>query len=321
METIGLVEDQEAHLNFFFSFLSFFLSQPQQHQGFEIAKKHALAFLDDFKVPLPGGTDDPASTPDGRDALRLVARTALRTKLSEQLADALAGVVLDAVLTIRRKGEPIDLFMVEIMHMVSFLLLSLFLFSFSRGEKRSSREGEVSVWKGKKLTLFFSFSLCVFFPFNPKSQQQKHKLDRDTRLVRGLVLDHGARHPDMPKRLEASKDENSTSSTSDEKASQKGPSHPVYILTANIGLEYERSEVNAGFFYSSAEQREKLVAAERVSWLLKDFFFFFPSVERQLSKKKLTLSLSLSLSPFVFSGDDRRARPEDHRPQKQSLRH
>jgi len=26
--------------------------------------------------------------------------------------------VLDAVLTIRRKGEPIDLFMVEIMHMV-----------------------------------------------------------------------------------------------------------------------------------------------------------------------------------------------------------
>lgn len=30
----------------------------------------------------------------------------------------------------------------------------------------------------------------------------RHKLDSDTRLVRGLVLDHGARHPDMPKRLE-----------------------------------------------------------------------------------------------------------------------
>lgn len=30
----------------------------------------------------------------------------------------------------------------------------------------------------------------------------RHKLDQDTRLVRGLVLDHGARHPDMPKRLE-----------------------------------------------------------------------------------------------------------------------
>jgi T-complex protein 1 subunit zeta len=31
----------------------------------------------------------------------------------------------------------------------------------------------------------------------------RHKLDQDTRLVRGLVLDHGARHPDMPKRVEA----------------------------------------------------------------------------------------------------------------------
>lgn len=28
-------------------------------------------------------------------------------------------------------------------------------------------------------------------------------------------------------------------------------------------LEYEKSEVNSGFFYSSADQREKLVAAER----------------------------------------------------------
>lgn len=68
----------------------------------------------------------------------------------------------------------------------------------------------------------------------------KHKLDKDTRLIKGLVLDHGSRHPDMPKRLE-----------------------DAYILTANVSLEYEKSEVNSGFFYSSAEQREKLVAAER----------------------------------------------------------
>ena len=37
----------------------------------------------------------------------------------------------------------------------------------------------------------------------------------------------------------------------------------AYILTANISLEYEKAEVNAGFFYSSADQREALVAAER----------------------------------------------------------
>lgn len=53
-------------------------------------------------------------------------------------------------------------------------------------------------------------------------------------------MDHGARHPDMPKRL-----------------------NNAYILTCNVSLEYEKSEVNSGFFYKSAEDREKLVAAER----------------------------------------------------------
>merc|ERR1711990_1248709 len=68
----------------------------------------------------------------------------------------------------------------------------------------------------------------------------KHKLVTETRMINGLVLDHGARHPDMPKKLEK-----------------------CYILTCNVSLEYERSEVNAGFFYSSAEQRDKLVESER----------------------------------------------------------
>ena len=40
------------------------------------------------------------------------------------------------------------------------------------------------------------------------------------RLVRGIVLDHGARHPDMPKRLEN-----------------------VSILTCNVSLEYEKTYV------------------------------------------------------------------------------
>lgn len=51
----------------------------------------------------------------------------------------------------------------------------------------------------------------------------RHKLDEDTQLVRGLVLDHGARHAGMPKRLEN-----------------------CYILSANISLEYEKSEVRGG---------------------------------------------------------------------------
>ncbi|XP_078039412.1 chaperonin containing TCP1 subunit 6 [Augochlora pura] len=70
--------------------------------------------------------------------------------------------------------------------------------------------------------------------------EMKHRTAADTNLIRGIVTDHGARHPDMPKRLEN-----------------------AYILTCNVSLEYEKSEVNSGFFYKTAEEREKLVAAER----------------------------------------------------------
>lgn len=70
--------------------------------------------------------------------------------------------------------------------------------------------------------------------------EMQHRTGVDTQLVRGLVLDHGSRHPDMPKRLEN-----------------------CYILTCNVSMEYEKSEVNSGFFYKTAEEREKLVKAER----------------------------------------------------------
>merc|ERR1711994_774773 len=70
--------------------------------------------------------------------------------------------------------------------------------------------------------------------------EMQHRSETESTLVRGLVLDHGGRHPDMPKRLEN-----------------------CFILTCNVSLEYEKTEVNSGFFYKSAEDREKLVAAER----------------------------------------------------------
>lgn len=70
--------------------------------------------------------------------------------------------------------------------------------------------------------------------------KMQHRTASDTSLIRGLALDHGARHPDMPKRVEN-----------------------AFILTLNVSLEYEKSEVNSGFYYSSADQREKLVESER----------------------------------------------------------
>ena len=130
-------------------------------------------------MPCPG-----VANPD-KELLTCVARTALRSKLREDLADKLTSIVVDAVCLIAKKDEPIDLHMVEIMHM-------------------------------------------------------RHKLDSDTRLVSGLVLDHGARHPDMKKHVD-----------------------DAFILTCNIGMEYEKSEVNSSFMYSDAEQRERMVAAER----------------------------------------------------------
>ncbi|KAL7721655.1 Chaperonin-containing TCP-1 [Entamoeba marina] len=62
----------------------------------------------------------------------------------------------------------------------------------------------------------------------------------NTELIKGIVLDHGARHPLMPKDV-----------------------RNCYILTCNVSMEYEKSEVNSSVFYSDAEQRTALVKSER----------------------------------------------------------
>ncbi|MFH4982771.1 hypothetical protein AB6A40_009480 [Gnathostoma spinigerum] len=49
-------------------------------------------------------------------------------------------------------------------------------------------------------------------------QEMQHDSEMDTKLVKGLVLDHGARHPDMPKY-----------------------SKNCFILTCNVSLEYEKA--------------------------------------------------------------------------------
>ena len=71
----------------------------------------------------------------------------------------------------------------------------------------------------------------------------QRKLGSDSRFVNGLVLDHGGRHPDMPKILTN-----------------------CHIMTCNVTFEYEKTEVQSGFFYSNADEREKLVESER-KWL------------------------------------------------------
>ena len=58
----------------------------------------------------------------------------------------------------------------------------------------------------------------------------QHKMSTESKLIKGLVLDHGARHPDMPSRVEN-----------------------AYILSLNVSLEYEKTEVHSGFFWSNAD--------------------------------------------------------------------
>jgi T-complex protein 1 subunit zeta len=55
--------------------------------------------------------------------------------------------------------------------------------------------------------------------------KMQHKSAADSMYVNGMVLDHGSRHPGMPTRL-----------------------NKVKILIANVSMEYEKTEQNAGFF-------------------------------------------------------------------------
>lgn len=144
-------------------------------EGMELAKTESLKFLESFKY----------ETEVTRDLLLEVARTSLNTKIAPELANPLCEIVVDAVKTVAREGKPIDLHMVELMHM-------------------------------------------------------QHKMSTESKLIKGLVLDHGGRNSDLPTRLEN-----------------------CYILCLNVSLEYEKTEVHSGFFWSNADQREKLIASER----------------------------------------------------------
>ena len=106
-----------------------------------------------------------------------------------------------------------------------------------------------------------SFEIPFFISFS--------RSEAESKLVKGLVLDHGGRHPDMPKRLEnchilviffPRKIMNFFHFLRIEISNK----NVIFLFqTCNVSMEYEKTEVNSGFFYKSADEREKLVAAER----------------------------------------------------------
>ncbi|EGG14104.1 chaperonin containing TCP1 zeta subunit [Cavenderia fasciculata] len=75
--------------------------------------------------------------------------------------------------------------------------------------------------------------------FMVETMTMQHRTDGESTLVKGLVLDHGARHPDMPKKLTN-----------------------CFILTCNVSLEFEKTEVNSNFLYKDHEQRSRMIDGE-----------------------------------------------------------
>ena len=121
-----------------------------------------------------------------RSTLISVAHTSLSTKLHAELAKKLAADVVDAVLAIRQH--------------------------LSRS-RSSDQDQDQSMESGDKETRYEPIDLHMI-----EIMKMQHKTDTDTQLVRGLVMDHGARHPDMPKRVEN-----------------------AFVLTLNVSLEYEKT--------------------------------------------------------------------------------
>mmetsp|Transcript_39508 Transcript_39508/g.40038 ORF Transcript_39508/g.40038 Transcript_39508/m.40038 type:complete len:487 (-) Transcript_39508:149-1609(-) len=138
-----------------------------------------------------------------RDMLRSMASTSLRTKLDAELADSMTDAVVDAIQCISPDLKDDD-----------------------EDEEKTEESSSIPI----DLNMVEVMTM-------------RRKMGTDSRFVNGIVLDHGGRHPDMPKVLTN-----------------------CHVMTCNVTFEYEKTEVQSGFFYSSAEEREKLVESER-KWL------------------------------------------------------
>ena len=148
------------------------------------------------------------SSQGDRATLVSVANTALATKLPAKLAKQLAESVVDAVLAIRPRTN-------------------------STAEvpkpKADGSSERVDEWKTQDPIDLLMVEIM----------KMQHKSATDSQLVRGLVMDHGARHPDMPKRV-----------------------RNAYVLTLNVSLEYEKTYVYCSAVPLSFRSLSRLCAVE-----------------------------------------------------------
>ena len=181
-------------------------------EGLEQAKDIMLQYMDKVKLPLKTVAEI-----NGKDinwVLEQVAYSAISTKLSSDLARHLAKICSEAVRTIQVSSD------------------AAIKLNDENNKTLSEAAKEVAATPediDKQIDLHMVEILAMM-----------HRSCKDTRLVKGLVLDHGTRHADMKKRLKN-----------------------AYILCCNISFEYEKTEINSVLAYSNAAQRDALIASER----------------------------------------------------------
>lgn len=124
-----------------------------------------------------------------RATLIRVAHTSVATKLHASMAKQLSSDIVDAVLAIRPSDSEST--------------------TITPPELNADGSSErVQEWEIKNPIDLHMIEIM----------KMQHKTETDTQLIRGLVLDHGARHVDMPKRVEN-----------------------CFVLTLNVSLEYEKT--------------------------------------------------------------------------------
>ncbi|GKT28176.1 T-complex protein 1 subunit zeta [Aduncisulcus paluster] len=139
--------------------------------------------------------------PITKELLLDVAYTALNTKLRPAMARKFAEYCVEAVLTVRKKKEEVI------------------------------EEGKPTVYPTLK---FSELDLNMV-----EVLAMQHRSDTHTKLIKGLVLDHGLKHSEMPTDM-----------------------HNVHILCCNILLEYEKTESESVMEYKNADERAELVRGE-----------------------------------------------------------
>jgi T-complex protein 1 subunit zeta len=143
-----------------------------------LARQRTIEVLDKMKISIEAN----------KEGVTGVARTALRTKLHAALADQLTDVSFNGF---PKKTKMQIYFDSNLLVILLQVCVDAILSIYSKDHPLDLHMVEI--------------------------MEMQHKTEMDSTLIPGIVMDHGGRHPDMPKRVE-----------------------DAFILTCNVSMEYEK---------------------------------------------------------------------------------